>query len=103
MAVIKNVVIKRVHSILFPIGSDETKKKMYSTILVVGGGMNFEGAQPWLQYRIWMGMAHQYRLMLETMDVITRPKVPVYLSVTQVSLCRITPRYVNQFCVLVFR
>lgn len=55
-------------------GSDETKKKMYSTILVVGGGMNFEGAQPWLQYRIWMGMAHQYRLMLETMDVITKPK-----------------------------
>ena len=58
--------------------------------------MNFEGAQPWLQYRIWMGMAHQYRLMLETMDVITRPKVPVYLTVKQgVSLCRNTPRDVN--------
>ena len=51
------------------------KKKMYSCIIVVGGGMNFEGAQPWLQYRIWVGMPHQYRLMLETMDVITRPKV----------------------------
>ncbi|KAL3851810.1 hypothetical protein ACJMK2_015515 [Sinanodonta woodiana] len=53
---------------------DELKKKMYSCIVVVGGGMNFEGAQQWLQYRVWVGMPAQYRLMLETMDVITRPK-----------------------------
>ena len=51
------------------------KKKMYSCIVVVGGGFKFEGAQQWLQYKVWVGMPPQYRLMLETMDVITRPKV----------------------------
>ena len=66
-------------ALFLPTGSDEMKKKMYSCIIVVGGGMNFEGAQPWLQYRIWVGMQHQYRLMLETMDVITRPKVQYLL------------------------
>ncbi|XP_078341111.1 actin-related protein 8-like [Crassostrea virginica] len=54
--------------------NDETKKKMYSCIVVVGGGMMLEGAQQWLQYRVWVGMPPQYRLMLETMDVLTRPK-----------------------------
>lgn len=54
--------------------SDEVKKKMYSCIIVVGGGMMFEGAQQWLQYRVWVGMPPQYRLMLETMDVLTKPK-----------------------------
>ncbi|XP_062612394.1 actin-related protein 8-like [Saccostrea cucullata] len=54
--------------------NDETKKKMYSCMVVVGGGMMFEGAQQWLQYRVWVGMPPQYRLMLETMDVFTRPK-----------------------------
>lgn len=37
--------------------------------------MMFEGAQQWLQYRVWVGMPPQYRLMLETMDVLTKPKV----------------------------
>lgn len=55
-------------------GNDEIKKKMYSCIVVVGGGLKFEGAQQWLQYKVWVGMPPQYRLMLETMDVITRPK-----------------------------
>lgn len=55
-------------------GNDEVKKKMYSCIVVVGGGLKFEGAQQWLQYKVWVGMPPQYRLMLETMDVITRPK-----------------------------
>ncbi|XP_033746554.1 actin-related protein 8-like [Pecten maximus] len=55
-------------------GSDEVKKKMYSCIIVVGGGMMFEEAQQWLQYRVWVGMPPQYRLMLETMDVLTRQK-----------------------------
>lgn len=55
-------------------GNDEVKKKMYSCIVVVGGGFKFEGAQQWLQYKVWVGMPPQYRLMLETMDVITRPK-----------------------------
>ncbi|XP_064632876.1 actin-related protein 8-like [Lineus longissimus] len=54
--------------------SDDMKKRMYSCIVVVGGGMMFEGAQSWLQYRIWTQMPGHFRLQLETMDVITRPK-----------------------------
>ncbi|CAH1797829.1 unnamed protein product [Owenia fusiformis] len=54
--------------------SDEMKKKMYSCIVVVGGGLNFEGSQAWLQYRIWTKMPAHYRIQLETMDVITKAK-----------------------------
>ena len=55
--------------------SDDVKKKMYSCIIVVGGGFNFESTQPWLQYCIWKNMPGYFRPLLETMDVITRPKV----------------------------
>lgn len=54
--------------------SDEVKKKMYSCIVVVGGGLNFESTQPWLQYCVWKSMPGYFRPLLETMDVITRPK-----------------------------
>ncbi|WAR25144.1 ARP8-like protein, partial [Mya arenaria] len=49
-------------------GSDEMKKKMYSCIVVVGGGLNFESAQPWLQYCIWKYMPSHIRPLLDTMD-----------------------------------
>ena len=55
--------------------NEEMKKRMYSTILLVGGGLGVEGASKWLQYQVWINMPQHYRLMLETMDVITRPKV----------------------------
>ena len=62
------------HLPLSPDG-EEMKRRMYSTILLVGGGMGMEGAQMWLQYQVWMNMPAHYRSSLETMDVITRPKV----------------------------
>jgi len=55
--------------------SDEMKKRMYSCIVVVGGGLMFAGAQSWLQYLVWTHMPAHMRLALETMDVITKPKV----------------------------
>ncbi|XP_074646426.1 actin-related protein 8-like [Tubulanus polymorphus] len=55
--------------------SDEMKKRMYSCIIVVGGGMAaIPSANSWLQYRIWTQMPSHFRLQLETMDVITSPK-----------------------------
>ena len=51
------------------------KKRMYSCIVVVGGGLMFAGAQSWLQYLVWTQMPAHMRLALETMDVITKPKV----------------------------
>ena len=56
------------------------KRRMFSTILLVGGGMCMEGSPMWLQYQVWMNMPAHYRSTLETMDVITRPKVSHSLS-----------------------
>lgn len=54
--------------------SDDMKKRMYSCIIVVGGGLAFLGTQSWLQYLLWIQMPPPVRLSLETMDVYTRPK-----------------------------
>ena len=62
------------------------KKKMYSCIIVVGGGLKFECAQPWLQYCIWKSMPAHIRPMLETMDVITRPKVTFLVNTVHIVL-----------------
>lgn len=55
--------------------SDDTKKKMYSSILVVGGGLMFHKAQEFLQHRILNKMPPSFRRIIENVDVITRPKV----------------------------
>ncbi|XP_063662917.1 actin-related protein 8 isoform X1 [Pan troglodytes] len=54
--------------------SDDTKKKMYSSILVVGGGLMFHKAQEFLQHRILNKMPPSFRRIIENVDVITRPK-----------------------------
>jgi hypothetical protein len=59
---------------VFP-ASDDTKKKMYSSILVVGGGLMFHKAQEFLQHRILNKMPPSFRRIIENVDVITRPKV----------------------------
>jgi len=61
--------------------SDEMKKRMFSCIVVVGGGLMFPSAQSWLQYLVWTNMPASMRLALETMDIITKPKVSVSLRV----------------------
>lgn len=59
--------------------SDDTKKKMYSSILVVGGGLMFHKAQEFLQHRILNKMPPSFRRIIENVDVITRPKVSWFL------------------------
>ncbi|KAK1786881.1 hypothetical protein P4O66_017264 [Electrophorus voltai] len=54
--------------------SDETKRKMYSSILVVGGGLLFHGAQEFLQQRLLNKMPPSFRRLVENVEVITRPK-----------------------------
>lgn len=56
-------------------GSDETKRKMYSSILVVGGGLMFHGAQEFLLHRIINKMPPSFRRLVDNVEVITRPKV----------------------------
>uniref|UniRef100_A0A8D0CZ17 Actin-related protein 8 n=1 Tax=Sander lucioperca TaxID=283035 RepID=A0A8D0CZ17_SANLU len=55
-------------------GSDETKRKMYSSILVVGGGLMFHGAQEFLLHRIINKMPPSFRRLVDNVEVITRPK-----------------------------
>lgn len=45
---------------------------MYSCILVVGGGMKFNGIGKWLQNRVGLQIPHQYRS--EQLDIVTSPK-----------------------------
>ncbi|AWP09428.1 putative actin-related protein 8 [Scophthalmus maximus] len=54
--------------------SDETKRKMYSSILVVGGGLMFPGAQEFLLHRIINKMPPSFRRLVDNVEVITRPK-----------------------------
>ena len=59
-----------------PPDSEDMKKRMYSTIVVVGGGAAlFRGAEGWIKYAVWTQMPPQFRVQLETMDVIVEPKV----------------------------
>lgn len=60
------------------LASDDTKKKMYSSILVVGGGLMFHKAQEFLQHRILNKMPPSFRRVVENVEVITRPKVSLY-------------------------
>lgn len=79
--VLRGVSLKRNQreSVLFPpsppTGSDETKRKMYSSILVVGGGLMFHGAQEFLLHRIINKMPPSFRRLVDNVEVITRPKV----------------------------
>uniref|UniRef100_A0A3Q3AGW9 Actin related protein 8 n=1 Tax=Kryptolebias marmoratus TaxID=37003 RepID=A0A3Q3AGW9_KRYMA len=54
--------------------SDETKRKMYSSILVVGGGLMFHGAQKFLLHRIINKMPPSFRRLVDNVEVITRTK-----------------------------
>lgn len=45
---------------------------MYGCILVVGGGMKFQGIGTWLQNRISLQIPYMFRA--EQLDIITHPK-----------------------------
>ncbi|XP_059488672.1 actin-related protein 8 isoform X2 [Neocloeon triangulifer] len=49
--------------------SEELRKKMYSCVLIVGGGMKFVGINTWLQNKISLQIPYMYRS--EQMDVLT--------------------------------
>lgn len=53
-------------------GGEEQKRKMYSTILIVGGGLKFDGIGQWLQSKLSLHIA--YANKPDQMDIITSPK-----------------------------
>jgi len=47
---------------------------MYGNILLVGGGLLFEGVESLLQYRVWLNLPPQYQ-SAASVNVLTRSKV----------------------------
>ena len=43
------------------LASDEMKRRMYSCILLVGGGAKFEGLSTWLHNRLLLQIPYQFR------------------------------------------
>ncbi|KAG0434232.1 hypothetical protein HPB47_019252, partial [Ixodes persulcatus] len=58
---------------------DEMKRKMFSCVLVVGGGSLFPGIHTWLQNRLSVQIPIMYRA--EHIDIITRPKASLEFPV----------------------
>ncbi|XP_014676791.1 PREDICTED: actin-related protein 8-like [Priapulus caudatus] len=52
--------------------SEDLKRKMLNTILVIGGGVMFQGVQQWLNYRLSALLPPKYRQ--EPRDIMTEPK-----------------------------
>ncbi|BES93070.1 actin-related protein 8 [Nesidiocoris tenuis] len=53
-------------------GNDDTKRKMFSTVLVVGGGMKFKGISSWLKNKLAFQVPPH--LKPDQIDIITAPK-----------------------------
>ncbi|KAH9508205.1 Actin- protein 8 [Bulinus truncatus] len=54
--------------------SEELRRKLYGCILVVGGGLQFDGATSWLQYQVLHSMPLCMKQQLDSLDIITKPK-----------------------------
>ena len=55
--------------------TEDMKRRMYSCVMVVGGGLMFPGLHGWLHYLLWTQMPHNLRLTLESLEVVTQTKV----------------------------
>ena len=60
---------------LFATATEETKRKMYSSVLLIGGGFMFNGAQSALQSRLQAKLPASHRKLVDQVEVIARPKV----------------------------
>ncbi|KXJ27113.1 Actin-related protein 8 [Exaiptasia diaphana] len=54
--------------------SEDTKRKMYGNILLVGGGFSFNGAAAMLQARVQAKLPTYLRKLIDQVEVIARPK-----------------------------
>lgn len=54
--------------------TEETKRKMYSSVLLIGGGFMFNGAQSALQSRLQAKLPASHRKLVDQVEVIARPK-----------------------------
>ncbi|CAH3174956.1 unnamed protein product [Porites evermanni] len=54
--------------------TEETKRKMYSSVLLIGGGFMFNGAANMLQSRLQAKLPTPHRKLVDQVEVIARPK-----------------------------
>ncbi|GBP87875.1 Actin-related protein 8 [Eumeta japonica] len=52
--------------------NEELKRKMYSSILIVGGGVKIQGLASWLQNRLALQIPYAYKT--EQLEIVTSPK-----------------------------
>ena len=71
--------------ILFFVVTEETKRKMYSSVLLIGGGFMFNGAAATLQSRLQAKLPASHRKLVDQVEVIARPKVRVLMNYLQLS------------------
>ena len=73
-----------------PPGNSDTKRKMYGSILVIGGGMMFKGTDNFLLRRLQAQLPVGYQFMRDQMEVITRPKVLLLYTLALFVVCLFT-------------
>ncbi|KAL9956854.1 hypothetical protein ACROYT_G038400 [Oculina patagonica] len=54
--------------------TEDTKRKMYSSVLLIGGGFMFNGAATALQSRLQAKLPASHRKLVDQVEVIARPK-----------------------------
>lgn len=60
--------------------TDDMKRRMYSCLLLVGGGFMFRGSHAWLHDLVWKQMPPHLRLSIDPSEIITPPKVELEQS-----------------------
>ncbi|CAG7815434.1 unnamed protein product [Allacma fusca] len=66
---IEQAILQSIESCSF---NEELKRRMYSSVLIVGGGFKFKGLGPWLQNKISMNTPRIFKT--DPQEVITQPK-----------------------------
>ena len=58
-----------------PLGSGEMKYKLYGSVLVIGGGLAFQGAAAMLQARLELQLPTLINRSSQTVEVFSNPRV----------------------------
>ena len=61
------------------LASLDMKKKLYGSVLVVGGGLSFPGASLMLQQRLHSKLPPMFQRSSDAIEVCSNPKVCLYI------------------------
>ena len=76
------VVLTTVNNCVFYyLASLDVKKKLYGSVLVVGGGLSFPGAPLMLQQRLYSKLPPMFQRSSDAIEVCSNPKVHKYIHI----------------------